>query len=293
MSLYSCYSDESGDYIKDPENEFLDDHPRFYRVNYMIKENDYPYVRRACENYKTIFGLPLDKEFKYTFLYPIKKYQDGDWDKPKTDGIEPFVDIKYENLLQFVESCLDVLDEVNFEVIIIVTENKKLTTCTPERLYEMHMEDLLPRVCQSISSASGQLGTFYFDKDENIEGVLSDAYYNVIKTNHFDLPYEKLKECLNFEDSKHSIGIQLADYVTGCCAGFIKSVFKKGYGEESRRMFIEYIFPNLRCKGVNISGYGIKGVPNNRSIEKKIVSAINKETGGEYVEFLDTTLDYQ
>lgn len=292
MSIYSCYSDESGSYTQDPDNKTVDNTPRFYRVNYMINTKDYNFLRENYRAYKTLFGLPLEPEFKYTFLFPILMYQNKGWDKPKINGIEPFIDIAYDNLFAFVEQCLRSLDEVGYEVIIIVTDNRKLKTCTEKRLYEMHLEDLIPRVCQSISSRRGKMGTFYFDSEDNIEKMLRDSYHRIIKKNKFNLPYDNLKESLNFEDSEHSIGIRLADYVTGCCAGFIKSTFNKSRGRESRKLFMDYVFNNLRSDRNRISGYGIKGVPINKAIEDRIIREINKETGGYHIEKMEEYIDY-
>ena len=87
---------------------------------------------------------------------------------------------------------------------------------------------------------------------------------------------------MNIENSHHSVGIQLADYISGAFSALLKSDSSGNYSD-GIRMYFDSVHSNLRRNwDGGVQGYGIREVPkdtrNRGWLIKKIKSmkAINE-----------------
>lgn len=79
-----------------------------------------------------------------------------------------------------------------------------------------------------------------------------------------------IKDSLNIEHSHQSVGIQIADYISGA----LRTVLKSDMSDYSLgiKMFNEHIKPYLRKYKGNIFGAGIREVPRSNSTRKWIIN---------------------
>jgi hypothetical protein len=95
--------------------------------------------------------------------------------------------------------------------------------------------------------------------------TLSEAYSSIYHSGDFIKEYSCIQDCLHFEESCQSVGIQLADYIAGIAMNRLRGL------EESIRLFNEYIFPNLRRSNEgNLMGFGVIDIPRNESLRRQI-----------------------
>ena len=95
--------------------------------------------------------------------------------------------------------------------------------------------------------------------------LIREAYHSLYVNGDFIREYVHIKDGINFDDSQHSVGVQLADYIAGCSVGFLK-----GY-RGSKEMFCKVVSPRLRQNGDGDPfGYGLREVPRDDRIRERI-----------------------
>jgi hypothetical protein len=91
--------------------------------------------------------------------------------------------------------------------------------------------------------------------------MFREIYYTLFEDGDFIDKYLFIKDSLNIENSHHSVGIQIADYISGSFSSILKSNNYSDY-ELGINMFFNYVCPNLRRGGTSgVHGYGIREVP--------------------------------
>jgi hypothetical protein len=102
------------------------------------------------------------------------------------------------------------------------------------------------------------------DKNE----MFRQIYYELFENGDYIEKYKFIKDSLNIENSHHSVGIQIADYISGAFSSILKASIDNDYSR-GVKMFYESVYPNLR-RGWDgaIQGYGIREVP--RSVPTRI-----------------------
>ena len=93
--------------------------------------------------------------------------------------------------------------------------------------------------------------------------MLTDAYNDLFLNGDYIENYFVIKDCLHFELSHHSSGIQIADFIAGVTYGYLKG------REDSKEIFNRYIRPYLRqCTDGKITGWGIIEIPTDEKVRK-------------------------
>ncbi|HQJ56880.1 MAG TPA: hypothetical protein PLH46_04475 [Caldisericia bacterium] len=207
-----------------------------------------------------------DEEFKFHYLWLKIRYDEGI--NIKDEKFEKFKHINLNTMIKFIEETFILLknyssikiiytysskDEINNYII-----NKKFKDLISEHLH-IHMQRI-----NMYCNDSNSCACFFLDYDSKNEKLLIDIYNKMIKNGDFYILYKNLKDSLNFEQSEHSVGIQIVDFVLGCFKNFLKKY------EPSYSLFCKYIFNKIRTyKGKiydkddknNLKCYGVIVIP--------------------------------
>lgn len=76
MAIFFVFSDEAGCYRQNRWNKFLKSHPFYVRAALIISADDWIRLNSKYLNIKEDYGIPKDKEFKWSFIWSLKKSKD-------------------------------------------------------------------------------------------------------------------------------------------------------------------------------------------------------------------------
>ena len=108
------------------------------------------------------------------------------------------------------------------------------------------------------------------EKDEKFR----DLYYSLVNEGDF-IKYSHVKDSLNIENSHHSVGIQIADFISGIFNSILKRDEEHKY-EFATRLFCKYILPNIRKYRGSKYGAGIIEIPGNPKIRELYKNKIER-----------------
>ncbi len=271
MSIYFAFSDENGEYKPEPGKNFLRSHPFYVRTTALIDGDEYKKLSNKFLYKKRKFDLPEDKEIKWSYLWSLRKHKLNSEEITEDKPYYFLKDVDYHELINYVEQQLQLLSQLDFiKIIISVTKNSRNLTFTETRMHEMHLEVLMQRIEMELQDDYSNLGIIFMDpQSDRKDASIRDAYFNLARYGNFIEKYKHIKDSLNFENSHHSIGIQMADYISGCTGAFLKSQTRDTY-VRGKEMFANDIFPYLRRKGEQICGIGICEVPTETDFRDEI-----------------------
>jgi hypothetical protein len=138
--------------------------------------------------------IPGNKEFKF-----LEKYD-------------------YHTLIDFVENCLNLLNQIEYKKIIVThTDNINCARIGERAMLKMHLQEHMQRIEMQIQSRSDDnLAILFFDPVcESTDKLLRDVYFDLFNSGDFIDSYKHIKDSLNIEHSHQSVGIQLSDYISG------------------------------------------------------------------------------
>lgn len=130
----------------------------------------------------------------------------------------------------------------------------------------MHLQNLMQRVEMEMEG-EGSLAAIFIDSVDSPTDAAFERFYNSLFTSG-DLirEYSHVLDCIGIEQSHHSVGIQIADYVSGVTDGWLK-----GYMESSA-IFNGAVMPLLRrSSGARLTmGYGLIEVPTDSTFRAEL-----------------------
>ncbi|APF20860.1 hypothetical protein Calab_1036 [Caldithrix abyssi DSM 13497] len=269
MSIFFAFSDENGQYQQQRSRRFLRTHPYYIRATFLINGSEWKLLSNEFFNLKIRFNLPVDKEIKWSYLWSIRHYQINN--KPITSDCDFYFlkDIDYHVLINFVESSLAILNRLSFvKIIYTVTFNNHCPSINETNFYKMHLQDHMQRIEMELQNEEENLSILFFDPISREKNeLLRNAYNLLYLEGDFIERYSHIKDSINFENSHHSVGIQIADYIAGIFSGFLKNYSR------SKEIFDEKIKPYIRKNSNNDPfGFGIREVPSNQIIRERIRS---------------------
>lgn len=182
-------------------------------------------------------------------------------------------------MIQFVDESLSLLYKLSFaKIIVSYTENKNERKMDEKKFLGEHLQQHMQRVQMELQVDSNNLGIIFFDPiNDNKNKFFRELYNGLYQNGDYIDKYKNIKDSLNFENSHHSIGIQLSDFISGIFSSLLKSEQSDKY-EIGVHMYCEYIHPFLRSYyDGTIMGYGIREVPKNESLRKKTNNYINEK----------------
>lgn len=276
MVTYFVFSDESGEYRANPDDAFCKRRPYYVRSAVILSAEDWALLKEKCFELKGGYGLPTDKEVKWSYLWSLTKHHNSQESIPTNKPYYFLKDYKLSTLYDFVSENCELLSGCSFcRIVLTVTPNEATNAWSKSSIYKWHLQEIMQRIEMEIQHKQDNLAIIFFDAtDRDVDRLLREAYSSIYLQGDFIEKYSHIKDSISLELSHHSFGIQIADYASGSFNGFLR-----GY-EFSTRLFHSHLHGSLRCKlGTNeILGFGIREVPRNKQfrsqLESKLISLL-------------------
>jgi Protein of unknown function (DUF3800) len=265
MTIYFAFSDESGSYKEERNHRFNQRHPYYIRASFIINGDAWQYLERRFWQLKKEYDIPQEGEVKYSDLWRIQEYQSHP-EKGIESRLKDLCDYPIEALKAFIYDAINLLHEIEqASIIITVTKNDWCGIPNEKDIYTWHIQTLMQRIQKDLESPEGSfpenLCLIFIDPTASpkVNKLLTDIYNELfIKGDRFTT-FSTIKDCLHFELSHHSCGIQIADYIAGITGGYLQG------GEYSVNVFNRRIRSLIRCSpNGKTMGYGIIEIPTER-----------------------------
>lgn len=279
MSIFFGFSDECGSYQLKKSKNYLTVHPYYIRSTLLIKADDWKIINKAFTELKTLYSLPIEKEVKWAYLWQLRNYQTKGLEIPKEKDFKFLETYDYYDLIGFIEKSLALLESIEFKKVIITHTNN--TTCSminEKAMLKMHLQEHMQRIEMQIQTRTeDNLAVLFFDPvSENTDRLFRDIYYELYSSGDFINSYKHIKDSLNIENSHQSVGIQLADYVSGAFSAILKGRTSKKY-DRGKQIFFKYVYPYLRKHNGVVLGVGIREVPKDMAYRQDLKRVMNSE----------------
>lgn len=279
MSIFFGFSDECGLYKRRRSNGHLRVHPFYIRSTLLIEANEWKTLNTQFQDLKTLYNFPIEKEIKWAYLWRIRNYQKKGQPIPENEPFKFLEDLPYKDLIDFVEKTLKLLDSIEYKKIIITySDNNSCPKYNEKNLLKMHLMNHMQRIEMQIQTRQEEnLAVLFFDPiNEETDKLLRDIYFDLFNSGDFIEDYKHIKDSLNIEQSHQSVGIQIADYISGSFSAVLKGLTKDGY-ERGKEMYFNSVHPNLRTYRNTIWGAGIIDIPTDQEQRKEIVKGYKSE----------------
>jgi hypothetical protein len=279
MSIYFGFSDECGSYQIEKTIKYLSVHPHYIRSTLIIKADEWKKLNKSFINLKKMYDLPFGKEIKWSYLWQFRNYQIKKQIVPANKDFKFLERYDYHDLIGFVDKSLNLLNDLEYKKIIIThTNNGNCSKINEKAMLKMHLQEHMQRIEMQIQTRSEEdLTVLFFDPvSENTDKLLRDIYFELFNSGDFINSYKHIKDSLNIEHSHQSVGIQIADYISGAFSAFMKGRGSKKY-DRGKQMFYKYVYPNLRKYNGTIWGAGIREVPKDMCYRRNLADEMKEE----------------
>jgi hypothetical protein len=266
MTIYFTFSDESGNYKQERNHRFNQKHPYYIRASFIMQGDEWQYLDNLFWNLKREFDLPPRLELKYSDLWRLEEHTRH----PESDvdpRLRDLLNYPLEGLRAFIEKAINLvsaLDEAR--IILTISKNDWCGIPCDKDMYTWHVQNLMQRIQKDLVSPDGSsfdnLCVIFIDPvSPRINRLLTESYNELFVNGDRFTTFSTIKDCLHFELSHHSCGIQIADYIAGMTYGSLQG------GDYSIGVFNRQIRPLIR-EGPNgkIMGYGIIEIPSNSRV---------------------------
>lgn len=259
MATYFLFSDEAGQYRRNPTGTFCNRYPFYVRSAVLIDVDSWITLKDDFFALKQQSGLPINKEIKWSYLWSLTKHYNNREAIPSDADYHFLEGFSLDTLYGFVRDSCSLLEGCSYcKIVLTVTANRTENSWYNKTIYKWHLQELMQRVEMEIESKDDNLAIMFFDStDLEVEKLLREAYSSIYTSGDYIKNYSHIKDSISFEQSHHSFGIQIADYAAGIFNGFLHN-FKFGTS-----LFTEHLYNLLRrdVKTGEIMGYGIREVP--------------------------------
>jgi len=274
---YFCFSDECGDYKPNMTEKQKRIHPFYIRTTLLMNSNEWKKLNKRFREVKVKYGLPISKEIKWANLWTLRSYQKDKKPIPAKLGLQHLEKFDYHFLIDFVQESLSLINELKEKKIIATyTKNANNYATNEKSMICFHVQEHIQRLEMELQVDEDNLGVLFFDPVSNVKNELFRQIYNeLFESGDFIEKYSFIKDSLNIENSHHSVGIQIADYISGAFSSVLKASIDNDYSR-GVKMFYDYVHPNLRrgWQG-DIQGYGIREVPRNVPTRNWLIGQMN------------------
>ena len=279
MSIYFGFSDECGSYQRKISKKSLRVHPYYIRSTLIIDACDWKKLKLNYLELKEKYELPVSKEIKWSYLWQLREFQKKSLEITSDKDIYFLKDYDYHKLIAFVSDSLNLLSELEYcKIIITHTKNIKANIISEKSMLKMHLQEHMQRIQMEVQHDDENLAVLFFDPiSEKTDKQLRDIYFELINNGDFIKEYSHIKDSLNIENSHQSVGIQLADFISGTFSSMLKGIESSNY-ELGKKMFFDHVYNKLRKKDGKILGYGIREVPLNKDYRNFIKEKFTEES---------------
>ena len=271
MTIFFAFSDEAGDYQQNRDVKYCIRNPFYVRATLVTKADNWLILKNNINCLKKQFQIPPGEEIKWSYLWLLHNYESRGIDITPDKPFYFLKDIGYQGVLDFIQKSCRLIEPEKCFIIITVSFNDNMKNFSDNDFYKFHIQDLLQRIELENDSSSDSICIIFFDSiSDRKDKLFREIYHKFYLNGDFFLNYEHIKDSINFEYSHHSVGIQLADYISGCFLGVMKNY------QVSNDIFDKIILPAIRSNEEgNVLGYGIMEVPTNSDDRTNIRDRIN------------------
>lgn len=273
---YFCFSDEYGDYKRKMTAKQIRRHPFYARTTLLMNAGEWKKLNSNFRALKEKHGLPYSTEIKWSYLWSLHYYKKSDKTIPDKKDFKFLEAFDYHDLLKFVSECLGLIHGISEKKIIITfTKNDTMNAINEKSLLSMHLQEHMQRIEMELQVDDGNLGVLFFDPISHEKNeMFREIYFELFENGDFIENYSSIKDSLNIENSHQSVGIQIADYISGAFSAVLKS--EMGDYSLGIKMFNQNIKPYLRKYRGNLYGFGIREVPRSNPNRQWIREQIEK-----------------
>ncbi|MGS0747834.1 DUF3800 domain-containing protein [Halpernia sp. GG3] len=279
MCIFFGFSDECGTYQIEKTKKHLAVHPYYIRSTLLIRGDEWKKLNKLFNALKLEFNLPLEREIKWAYLWQLRKFQKENKEIPKNKDFKFLENHSYKSIIDFVDKSLNLLNQIEYKQIIIThTENLTCSKINEKAFLKMHLQEHMQRVEMQIQTREEEnLAVLFFDPVcEKTDKHLRDIYFDLFNSGDFINSYKHIKDSLNIEHSHQSVGIQLADFISGAFSSILKGLRSDNY-EMGKTIYYNYIHTNLRSYNGTIWGAGIREVPSDMKYRKKLAEELQAD----------------
>ncbi|OPX65519.1 MULTISPECIES: DUF3800 domain-containing protein [unclassified Methanoregula] len=269
MGIYFAFSDESGQYRQYRTDEYNQRNPYYLRSTLIIDGESWFFLDNCFKELKEEYQIPHETEIKYADIWTLYRYQ-REPTRQLATRLTPFQDYPIDHIEQFILDSFRILDALPYaNIIITISKNDAIGRIGEINLYKMHIQDLMQRIQMDLQTdrdpyTNQNLCLIFMDPvSREINKLLTDAYNELYLNGDLIERYFVIKDCLHFELSHHSSGIQFADYIAGATLGYLQ---RRRFGSQ---LFNEHVRPLIRtCPRGGIMGCGIITIPTNLEVRQ-------------------------
>lgn len=273
MSTFFGFSDECGMYRQVRNDKFLNAHPYYLRSTLLISANEWRDMNYKFQEIKKSFSIPLSKEVKWAYLWNLRKHQDNNKEISDKQEYKFLEHLGYEGVLDFISQALSIISTLDYKKIIIThTDNAICPSYTEKTSLTMHIQEHMQRIEMEMQVKKENLAVLFFDPVcQNTDRLLRNIYFDLFNTGDFIKKYNHIKDSLNIENSHQSVGIQIADYISGTFSCMLKGRKSENY-LDGKNLFFDYVYPNLRRKkSGELFGFGLREIPSNSLHRQELI----------------------
>ena len=264
MKTYFIFVDESG--------KLRGKDPYYIRSCFFISSEHWRDSRNKFLDLKKIYAIDVQKEFKWSYIWGLKKFQDSGKKITKTCAFYYFRDYDYHDLMKFVEKVLEyLLKYSSVRYLFTISRKSKMTIAQEKTIHEMHIQEIIQRVEMELQEHN-DIGVIFHDEvGPKEQKIVCEIYNRIFLSGDYINKYSHIKDGLSIDISSHSYGIQIADFLAGAFMGFMKdytwsiSLLRKYIAPRLRRSVKDYIF-----------GYGIREVPHIPAFRGELMRKFNE-----------------
>lgn len=199
MGVFFVFSDESGVYRRITSERVLQRVPFYCRCGLLIGVDDWISLRKKFSALKASHSIPKESEIKWEFLWLAKTNME-EFKKRNPD----LQHLTFRRLLSFVTKCLEEMSNCSSCKLVFTVTVNALVGASEERVWRMHLEDIMQRVEMQIGSGRDNLAVIFLDSvSKSSENVLRERYSELLRDGVF-LEYRHIKDSIAFEYSHHS-----------------------------------------------------------------------------------------
>ena len=275
MSTYFGFSDECGDYIQGISERQLRTHPYYIRSTFIINSLEWKKLNNLFKQLKLAYRLPAHQEIKWSYLWQIGKIQREKKVIPDNEPYKFLESYDYQELLQFVDDGLNLINQLDYKKIILTYTNNSFTNRhSAKYILKFHLQEMMQRIEMDLQHDSNNLAVIFIDPvNEEKNKYFREIYFELFANGDIVNEYNHIKDSINLEFSHHSVGIQIADFICGA----FSSILKCGNNENYKRgtdMFFKSVYPNIRTFKGRMHGYGIREVPQESTLREQLIRKI-------------------
>jgi len=152
------------------------------------------------------------------------------------------------------------------KIVLTVSKNDSFGTYSDSQIYSWHIQNLMQRIQKELENndenVNNNLCLIFIDPvSSKINKSLTEAYNDLFLNGDRFTHFSTIKDCLHFELSHHSCGIQIADFIAGVTFGYLQE------REYSIDVFNRQIRPLImQCSNDITMGCGIIEIPSNQRV---------------------------